>query len=135
MVESKDRYEGEIESLIIKGRGEIEGILEIAEMGFFAQGERYGFEQITGVKMWEEMSENSRVEFLKGMGEVLGVDLVNIKDEQVLRREYQEGARGELTKEGAEVTVLQTRHDDFEVHVADYKNPDLGTRYDFVKKE
>lgn len=125
-----------VETLILRGKEEVENLLELSEMGFFGEGEKYGFEQVLGEdggKEWIGLSEEEKAKFLSGMGQILGVELVNIRPEDVKRREFQEGVEGEVTEEGAEVTVLKTKYPGLEIQIRDYKNPGLPRYYDMVK--
>ena len=125
-----------IELLIQKGREEVDNLLELSGMEFFGVGDKYGFEQVIGEdggKEWMGMSEEEKVKFLNGMGQILGVELVNFRPEDVVRRESQEGVDGTITEEGVEVTVLKTKYPEFEIHVMEYKNPDLPKYYEIVR--
>ena len=125
--------EGRVEKFLGEAREHLESVRELSEMDFFEISDRYGFEQVVGEEEWSNLSGDEEAQFLKGVGEMLGVDLVNIREEEVVRREFQEGVKGEKTEKGADVTVLRTKDEMFEVHVMNYKNPDLGTRYDIVR--
>jgi len=122
-----------VEKLILRGKEEIENLLELSEVGFFDEGERYSFEQITGEEIWEQLSEEQKAEFLKGMGEILEVQLLSINEDDIIRREFQEGVKGEITEKGADVTVLKTKYPEFEVHIMVYNDPSLPEHYDIVK--
>lgn len=133
MNEQSEIEKQNIEALIAKGKEEVESLLELSEMGFFSEGERYSFEQITGEGNWEHLPETQRAEFIKGMGTILGVQILNYGESDVIRREFQEGVTGERTEKGAEATVLKTKYPQFEVHVVDYRNPDIPRHYDIVR--
>ena len=137
MTESRETKNTEsIELLIQKGKEEVENLLELSEIGFFGEGKRYGFEQVLGEdggKEWMGLPEEEKAKFLNGMGQILGVELVNIRPEDVLRRGFQEGVDGEITEDGAEVTVLKTKYPEFEIHVMKYRNPNLPRYYDIVR--
>ncbi len=68
-----------------------------------------------------------------GVGTYLGVDLVNLPEKQITRRYHEEGVKGERSEDGAEVTVMKTNNPQLTVHVLEYVNPGLGTRYDIVR--
>jgi len=123
----------QVEGFIQKGKEEFEKILELSEVGFFGEGYSYAFEQITGLDEWERLSEEQKALFVNGMGQVLGIELVNFSEKDIVRREFQKGVKGEKTQEGADVTVLRTSSKDMEVHVLKYKDPTLATRYEIVK--
>ena len=123
----------QVEGFIQKGKEEFEKILELSEVGFFDEGYSYAFEQITGLDEWERLSEEQKALFVNGMGQVLGIELVNFSEKDIVRREFQKGVKGEKTQEGAELTVLRTPHNNLEVHVVSYKDPTLATRYEIVK--
>ena len=114
--------EGKVEKLVKDAKEHIESIRELAEMDFFELQDRYGFEQMVGDE-WASLSGEEVKQFFEGIGEILEVDLVNIHEEDVVRREFQEGVKGEKTEGGADVTVLRTTDEMFEVQVMNYKNP------------
>ena len=128
--------EEEVEGMIRRGKEEIGNILELSEMGFFNVGDRYSFDQIVqgstpldpepgdlfSDEGWRSLSENQKAKFLKGMGEALGVELINVREKDVVERR-------------AEATVLKTRYPGLQVYVMHYKDPDLGTRYDLVRSK
>lgn len=125
--------ESKVERLTRESQEHLESIRELAEMDFFSKGDRYGFEQFTGEFLWSSFSEEELKQYLKGMGENLGVNLINIREEEVIRREFQEGVKGERTEKGADVTILKTKDEMFEIQVMKYKNPELGTHYDIIR--
>lgn len=132
--------EEEVKGMIKRGREEIGNILELSEMGFFNVGDRYSFDQIVqgstpldpepgdlfAEEDWRSLSEDQKAKFLKGMGEALGVELIKVREEDVVERKF---------VEGAEATVLKTRYPGLQVYVMHYKDPDLGTRYDLVRSK
>ena len=126
----------EVKGMIKRGREEIVNILEHSEMGFFKVGQRYSFDRIVqgstpldpepgdlfADEGWRSLSENQKAKFLIGMGEALGVELIKVREEDVVERK-------------AEATVLKTRYPGLQVYVMHYKDPDLGTRYDLVRSK
>ena len=123
----------EIEQLVLSAKETVEEMLELAEVGFIDHGERFSFEQMAGRDDWSEFTEQQKAEFVKGMGEILGVELVSPRVDQEIRREFQEGTPGTRSEQGADVVVMRTQFEVFELHVKHYRNPDIGTQYDLVK--
>jgi hypothetical protein len=111
----------------------------LIETGFFKVGERCGFEYLEQPSPnpddWVVLSKADRLEFIKGVGDYLGVDLLNIPEEKVVRRYREEGVAGEPSEDGADVRVLKTNIPGLEIHVMNYANSALGTKYDLVRFE
>ena len=113
----------------------VKDVLELVEMEFIRVGEGYGFEQILPNPMsWPIVLEETRREIIEIVGSRLGVDLINVPEDQVIRRYREEGVMGQPSEGGADVIVLKTNEPQLTIHVFEYVNPDLGTRYDFVRE-
>ncbi len=122
------------EILVAKAEEAVEDVLGLVEMDFLKVGNRYGFEQIfPDSDSWERIPLG-RQTFLEVVGSRLGVDLINISEEQIIRRYKEEGVKGHRSEGGGEVVVLRTNESQLTIHVLEYANPDLGTRYDFVRE-
>ena len=119
-----------VEELILAGKDQIETISLAIESGFFDEGCVYDLvEEVVGEKRWQEISNEDKAEYLK-VGSILGVELLNIRDDQILRREFISGTQGTRGEQGADVTVLKTEnHPLLEVHVCQPKDADLEVQY------
>jgi len=137
--EHKIEDQGAIESLVARARERMEELRDLIEMDIFKVGERYGFEQLEQLSHdpdnWVVLSEEAQREFIKRAGDYLGVDLFHIPEEKVVRRYRGKGIAGQPSEDGADVCVLRTNIPGLEIHVMDYANPELGTRYDLVRSE
>jgi hypothetical protein len=137
--EHKIGDQGARERLVARARQKVEELRCLVEMDFFNVGDRYGFEQLEQLSPnpdeWVVLSEAAHLEFIKAVGDCLGVDLLHISEEKVVQRYREEGIAGELSEEGADVCVLKTNIPGLEIHVMNYANSELGTRYDLVRSE
>lgn len=137
--EHKKGDQGAIETLVARARERAEELCGLMEIDFFKVGERYGFEQLEQLlpdpDNWDVLSEATHLEFIREVGNYLGVDLLDIPEEKAVRRYREEGLVGQPSEGGADVRVLRTNISGLEIHVMDYANPALGTKYDLVRSE
>lgn len=127
------------ETLVARTRQGVEELRGLMEMDFLKVGERWGLEQFEQLSPnpddWVVLSEADHLEFIREVGNYLGVDLLHIPEEKVVRRYREKGIEGQPSEDGADVRVLKTNIPGLEIHVIDYANPALGTRYDLVRSE
>lgn len=81
---------------------------------------------------WDFSDNESKNVFLREAGEALGLDLFNPSQEQLLRTEVESDVPATDTAEGGIREIYKTAHTSFELHVVNYKNPKLTTRYNIV---
>ena len=108
---------------------------EMAEMGFFESGHRRPLEEAytdDNTIVFSDLHPETRKSVLGGIGEVLGVDLNDLSKNKVVRKYKEDGVEGAASAMGAEVLVFNTKIEGFELHVMEYKNPEVDTRYDLV---
>ncbi|HUV43140.1 MAG TPA: hypothetical protein VMY36_04550 [Patescibacteria group bacterium] len=130
-----EALEPQIEILAARIKEKVNEVIELVEMDFIGVRERYGLEQILNDPYeWEKLSAEAREVIIVGVRAYLGVDLINLPREQITRKYHEEGVKGERSEGGAEVTVMRTNNPQITVHVLEYANPELGTRYDLVRE-
>lgn len=112
-------------------------LLELIAIDYFQVNNSYGFEQMFDEPSddWDKLDNSEREALLKGVGSALGVNLLTFADSDVLSTYHEDGVPGTVTKKGGEVSVLATKFAELKVHVTQYENPDLITRYDLVRTE
>ncbi len=148
--ENKSLSQPEVEKMVERAKEELQDLRELIELDFFGVGDRYSFEQniqgptkvhpqlgdlMPGDGYWRSLVGEQRRFFLSQMGFLLGTDLLNIQEDKVIRNYHEEGVVGTSSEGGASVRVLQTKFPELEIHVLEYKNPELGTRYDLVRSK
>jgi hypothetical protein len=124
----KERFRQEAGPLVEKAKEFLDSVIEAKE--FWAGGD-YPLEQVLlqADWDWERLPLVIKDEFLKGMGEYLGIDLLNPPQDKLIREDEIEGAKGSPT-EGmtASVQVFSTRFAEIELHRSEYPEP-VGIRY------
>ncbi len=128
--------QNDVEKLMASVETKLEFLWELCELGAIQSGEGWEFAQLLDdPDDWEALAPDQRGEFLNAMGNVLGVGLPNIRDEEVMERKFQEGTAGARSEKGANVTILKLENfPELQVHISKYNDPKVGTRYDLVKK-
>jgi N-acetyl-beta-hexosaminidase len=130
-----EALEPQIEALAAQIKEKVDEVVELVEMDFIGVGEDYALEQmLNDPYQWEKLNVKTRELIIFGVGAYLGVDLVKLPKEQITRRYHEKGVKGQRSEGGAEVVVMKTAHPQIAVHVFDYANPELGTRYNLVRE-
>lgn len=135
MIDKRKEIIDKREEIIARVGEKIKEVVELVEINFIKVEDRYGFEQmLADPSIWGEMNVAARQEIVMAVGFCLGVDLISLPEEQIIRKYHEEGVKGELSESGAEVMVMKTNNPQLTIHVLEYVNPELGTRYDFVRE-
>jgi len=118
----------EAKPLVAKAKEFLDVIIEADE---FWAGGYYPLEQVL-VQVgwdWERLHPVIKNEFLREVGEHLGVDLLSPPEDKLIREYEMEGALDSST-EGmtAKVQVFPTQYPGIELHLAEYPEP-VGVRY------
>ena len=138
-----------IEKILLKRAKEmIKDLPELIEIDSFMVGDEFGFGQLIGeleadiilepedkpiLAFWPLLDDSQKRTVLNKVGKMLGVNLKDINEDQIVRHYSGEGIKGTPSESGANIQVLQTKLPELEVHIITYKNPELGTRYDLVR--
>ncbi len=116
----------------------IKDVGEFIEAGFMEPGNPYGVESLYEDilrKDWYPLDDQVKNNFLKNLGNVLGVDLLNFSEKDVVNEFEKPGVKGEKTEKGLIIKVLRTNNPLLDIHVSEGKDPKLGREYYFVVRK
>ena len=123
-----ERARQEAKPLVAKAKEFLDIIIEADE---FEAGGYYPLEQVL-VQVdwdWERLHPVIKNEFLREMGEHLGINLVSLPEDKLIREYEMEGALDSPTKGmTAKVQVFPTQFPGIELHRSEYPEP-VGIRY------
>lgn len=88
--------------------------------------------QVNELDAWIVASEDNKKSFLRNMIIALGLTVENLTQERAKRTYKEDGIRGTPSEGGAEIMVFDTQFPRLELHVLQYNNSDMGTKYDLV---
>jgi len=116
---------------------------EVFESGFMDPGDPYGIEVLykdISASEWELLNDKDKNDFLKNLGLVLGVDILNFSGEDIISKLPDSGVKGEKTEGGMLITTLKTNNPDFpnlRIHISELSVSKSDREYylSFSKKE
>ncbi len=125
-----------------------ESTVELIREGFLQSGTRFGLgelaespsmdmlsPQVDDVDAWVLADKDERKGFLRNVIIELGLVPDRLTRERAITAYEDPGIRGEPSEGGADVMVFKTQYPRLELHVLEYKNDDVGRRYDLVVTE
>lgn len=123
----------------------LDSTIELINEGFLSVGTRFGLghlnetpsmdmlvQQVEDADAWMLATEVEKKGFLRNVIIELGLTPENLTRERAEQTYDDEGFRGEPNEAGSEIMVFKTKYAGLELHVLDYRNPDIGRRYDLV---
>jgi hypothetical protein len=128
-------------------RNNLKSTVKLIREGFLSTNTRFGLgelsetpsidrlvQQVEASDAWLLAGEKEKGSFLRNAIIELGLVPENLNRERAIRTYVDEGIRPE-SEGGADVMVFKTQYSKLELHVLDYRNKDIGRRYDLVVAE